>query len=148
MSSDRRSCAVVVAATLVGCTPAAPHYGYQYQLAQQFSGGEEPESASAEARQLLATARTVAFYPPDICLNSEAGQGPSPNQRMVRASCGVLLSTLERAAERAGYEVLSWQNLRGNKRPSTSRARPTSTSCSRSTSSISGSSTTRRCSGR
>jgi hypothetical protein len=36
---------------------------------------------------------------------------------MAVANCGVLLSNLERAAERAGYEVLSWQNLRGQKRP-------------------------------
>jgi hypothetical protein len=91
-------------------------YGYQYRMHADFSGGEEPEPANAEARQLLANAKTVAFFPPDVCLNID----PDVSQKRVqelRASCGVLLSTLERAAERAGYEVLSWQNLRGTKRP-------------------------------
>jgi hypothetical protein len=49
-----------------------------------------------------------------VCVNAESGDQKA---KQLRASCGVLLSTLERAAERAGYEVLSWQNLRGTKRP-------------------------------
>lgn len=104
------------APVLAACQPA-PTYGYQYQLAQQFGGGEEPEGANREARELLASARTVAFYPPDLCLNTETASAGKHNQKLVQANCGVLMSTLERAAERSGYEVLSWQNLRGSKRP-------------------------------
>src|SRR5262249_10327412 len=68
-----------------------------------------------EARQLLARARTIAFYPPDTCLNTTPTD--SQQDKVLRARCGVLLSKLERDAERAGYEVVSWVNLRGNQRP-------------------------------
>ena len=91
-------------------------YGYQYRMQQQFGGGEEPEVAPVEAKQLLANAKTVAFYPPDACINVDTTAGEA-KLKQLRANCGVLLSTLERAAERAGYEVLSWQNLKGGKRP-------------------------------
>jgi hypothetical protein len=98
-----------------GCTKYVT-YGYQYRMQQQFGGGEDPEPAPVEARELLATAKTVAFFPPDACINVDATAGDT-RVKQLRANCGVLLSTLERAAERAGYEVLSWQNLRGGKRP-------------------------------
>ncbi|MEO8844978.1 MAG: hypothetical protein ABI591_15290 [Kofleriaceae bacterium] len=105
----------LVAVVAAGCkTPAT--YGYHYEMAQQFGGAETPESANHEARALLASAKTVAFYPPDLCLNTDTARD-GKHDKMVQANCGVLLSTLERAAERAGYEVLSWQNLRGQKRP-------------------------------
>ncbi|HUS28247.1 MAG TPA: hypothetical protein VMZ53_07055 [Kofleriaceae bacterium] len=104
---------LLLCAALVGCAPNAT-YGYQYQLTQQFTGGEEPEAPGVEARQLLAGAKTVAFYPPDTCLNAETVVANRKLQE-VRANCGVLMSTLERAAQRAGYEVLSWQNLRGGR---------------------------------
>src|ERR1700733_803834 len=113
---DRRKMryfAFVVAVVVAGCTHYTT-YGYQYRVAQQFDSGAEPDPISVEARQLLATAHTVAFYPPDYCVNSESGEHKA---KELRATCGVLLSTLERAAEHAGYEVLSWQNLRGGKRP-------------------------------
>jgi hypothetical protein len=105
----------VAALLTVGCTKYVT-YGYQYRMQQQFGGGEEPEPAPVEARELLATAKTVAFFPPDVCVNVDTTAGDT-RVKQLRANCGVLMSTLERAAERAGYEVLSWQNLRGNKRP-------------------------------
>src|SRR5215831_9652985 len=108
--------AVLALGALAGCPPPVT-YGYQYRVQQQFGGGEEPEPAPLEARQLLANARTVAFFPPDVCINVDAVGAGNVKARMLRANCGVLLSSLERAAEGAGYEVLSWQNLRGNKRP-------------------------------
>jgi hypothetical protein len=108
-----RCSALVLTFLIAGCTHYAA-YGYQYRVTQRFDSGDEPDPVSVEARQLLATAHTVAFYPPDYCVNSESGEHKA---KELRATCGVLLSTLERAAERAGYEVLSWQNLRGNKRP-------------------------------
>ncbi len=111
----RAGTTLVALVGLAACKPP-PTYGYQYKLSQQFGGGEDPEPANHEARELLAAARTVAFYPPDLCLNTQTAGGKH-DQKVVQANCGVLLSTLERAAERAGYEVLSWQNLRGSKRP-------------------------------
>lgn len=111
-----RCVALVALASLAAGCQKYSWYGYQYRMKTEFGGGEEPEAANVEARQLLASARTVAFFPPDVCLNITADVDQKRIQEL-RASCGVLLSTLERAAERAGYEVLSWQNLRGGKRP-------------------------------
>ena len=95
-----------------GCTQYTT-YGYRGTMSKSF-GGEEPEPAPHEARQLLANARTVAFFPPDVCINVDAN---SVKAQRLHANCGVLMSSLERAAESAGYEVVSWQNLRGGKRP-------------------------------
>ena len=102
--------------TVVVCSAACTQYttyGYRGTMSKTF-GGEEPESAPREARQLLANARTVAFYPPDVCINVDTN---SIKAQRLHANCGVLMSSLERAAESAGYEVVSWQNLRGGKRP-------------------------------
>jgi hypothetical protein len=101
----------------VACAPTTTH-SYQYRLEQQFgTGAEQPEAPNVEARQLLAQAKTVAFYPPDSCLNTEA----TSEKRELGAGCGTVMSQLERAAEQAGYEVVSWQNLRpprdSDKRP-------------------------------
>ena len=106
---------MVLASLAGGCTKYA-YYGYQYRFNQEFVG-EEPEMIPVEARQLLASAKTVAFFPPDFCINTDTQiSGDRKRVEQLRASCGVLLSTLERAAEGAGYEVLSWQNLRGTRR--------------------------------
>ncbi len=94
------------------------NYAFEETLpASVFANGEAAEPAGREARQLLATARTVAFYPPDYCINIDAEREMVARYRTLRANCGVLLSSLERAAEKAGYEVVSWQNLRGGQRP-------------------------------
>lgn len=99
---------------LVGCSTTT--YGYQYKMQQQFTGGEEPEPPTREARDLLAQARTVAFYPPDECVNADSSN-TRERQAEIHAKCGATMSALEHAAEDAGYQVLSWQNLRGSKRP-------------------------------
>jgi len=112
MNQLARRCIALVAVGGVAASCTVSTYGYQYKVRQDFGGGEEPEQPSAEARQLLANATTVAFYPPDVCLNTDTAASEKRVQQL-RASCGVLMSTLERAAERAGYEVYSWQNLRG-----------------------------------
>lgn len=109
----RTSYLLLASLAATGCTKSAT-YGYQYRVEQQFAGGEDPEPAPVEARKLLAGAKTVAFYPPDRCVNTT---DKAASEKEFRANCGVLLSLLERAAERAGYEVVSWVNLRGNNRP-------------------------------
>jgi hypothetical protein len=97
----------------VGCSTTT--YGYQYRMQQQFTGGEEPEPPGREARDMLANAKTVAFYPPDECVNADPTTARE-SQAEIHARCGAMMSALERAAEDAGYQVLSWQNLRGSKR--------------------------------
>jgi hypothetical protein len=113
---------VLCVVLLAGC-PKYTTYGYDYRMSQQLGLSEDPTPPSVEARKLLQSAKTVAFYPPQGCLNTEMvnlGANSAEERRRLqelRASCGVLMSSLERAAESAGYEVLSWQNLNGQKRP-------------------------------
>ena len=114
---ERIATSFVAAVTVLAACKPPMVYSYQYRLTQDFAADEEPEPASVEARQLLAGARTVAFFPPDYCLRAGLEEGAAADQRTMRANCGVLLSSLERAAESVGYQVLSWQNLRGDKRP-------------------------------
>lgn len=101
----------VALVALASC--ATTTYSYQYKRTQDFGVGEQPEPAPREARELLANAKTVAFFPPDACVNADPTQARAQE---IRAQCGAMMSALERAAEDAGYEVLSWQNLRGSKR--------------------------------
>lgn len=102
-----RITALACATSVFGCTYSktfgyTPHYDVQVT-------GEDPEPAPVEARQLLAGAKTVGFYPPDRCINTT---DKAEEEKQFRANCGVLLSYLERSAEKAGYEVVSWVNLR------------------------------------
>jgi hypothetical protein len=85
------------------CKTAPPTvtYAYQVHAADVAAKTEGPDAPAADTRQMLANARIVAFFPPDPC----------------DAHCGQVVATLERGAEHAGYQVLSWQNLRGAKRP-------------------------------
>lgn len=114
MPSLFESLALLHVASLVACGHTST-YGYQSTFDKQFLGSEDSEAPPVEARQLLAGARTVAFFPPDTCLNTTPTE--THQDKVLRARCGVLLSKLERDAERAGYEVVSWVNLRGNQRP-------------------------------
>lgn len=114
MASRFGNLALLSVGSLVACGHTST-YGYQSTFDKQFLGSEESEPPPVEARQLLAGARTVAFYPPDTCLNTTPTE--TQQDKVLRARCGVLLSKLERDAERAGYEVVSWVNLRGNQRP-------------------------------
>jgi hypothetical protein len=117
-AADMANRSEMLALVCVGALAACAHtstYGYQSSFDKQFLGNELPEQPPVEARQLLSTARTIAFFPPDSCINSTSAE--TQQDKVVRARCGVLLSRLERDAERAGYEVVSWVNLRGNQRP-------------------------------
>jgi len=88
---------------LGACKPPAltVTYAYQVHAAEVAAHTEGPEPPAVETKQMLANARTVAFFPPDPC----------------DAHCTQLVGNLEKAAEHAGYQVVSWQNLRGAKRP-------------------------------
>jgi len=94
---------VVLAMAVAGCaqTASTVTYGYQVHAAALAAHTDGPDAPAAETTQMLVNARTVAFFPPDPC----------------DARCTELVTTLERGAEHAGYQVVAWQNLRGAKRP-------------------------------
>ena len=81
---------------LLASQPACPKpmsYAYQERLpASAFGPADSAEPAGREARQLLSMARTVAFYPPDYCINVDKDE--VARNRTLRANCGVLLSSV------------------------------------------------------
>lgn len=119
MSSNRRllSFASSVALLLGGCTKKAT-YGYERTYHVQFPEDYDPAPITAEARQVLARARTVAFHPPDYCTEPrDRAAGVSVDSNLLRLDCGVIVSSLERSAEEVGFKVVSWRTLRGAERP-------------------------------
>lgn len=77
------------------------------------TGNSEP---APEARDIVKTATSLAFNPPDACSDVKAaGAGATEVNNVMRLQCGVLMTELEAAATRAGFSVLSWQTLRGGR---------------------------------
>lgn len=101
--------ALACALSMASCTYTKT-FGYTPQYQVQVTD-EEPEVATAEARRLLASATTIAFYAPDRCVNTS---DKAEEEKQFRASCGVLLTYLELEAKKAGYDVVSWQNVRSD----------------------------------
>jgi len=53
-----------------------------------------------------------------MCLDMRAGEtSTTVDKRVLRMQCGVTMSELEREAEHAGFDVVTWQSLKGGTRP-------------------------------
>lgn len=65
-----------------------------------------------DAAALLGPGRRIAFYPPDSCRQTTAAPEGAQQVELVGMNCGVLMSSLETTAAKAGYEVVSWQLLK------------------------------------
>ena len=108
---------VATAASLAACAKTGT-YSYQRKLEVKFPEDYAPAPMTAEAREVLSTARSVAFSPPDFCVEpDDRRHGVEVEQGMLRLDCGVIVSALERSAEQAGYRVVSFRTLRGSDRP-------------------------------
>lgn len=105
-------CGVVV--SLLGC--AGPRtYGVRFNLEGQRQVDLASTPPSPEVATILRGATTLAFNPPDACRDVKAaGAGASEVSNVMRLSCGVLMTELEGAAAREGFQVVSWQTLRGS----------------------------------
>jgi len=110
--------------SVVGCGSTSvrvvqtPRY-YGYTVAADSSlGREAPPEAPGKATVALSKLKRVAFVPPDMCLDMRAGDtSTTVDKRVLRMQCGVTMSELEREAERAGFDVVTWQSLKGGSRP-------------------------------
>src|SRR5262245_13086891 len=92
-------------------------YGYEMSGSTTLDR-EPPPIAPDKAVAALASQRRVAFVPPDSCLDMRAADSSTAvDRRVLRMQCGVTMSELEREAERAGFEVVTWQSLKGGARP-------------------------------
>jgi len=79
-------------------------------------GVDKSKFASSTGREVLASARSVAFIPPDVCADlKSADAGTKSSVQVASTSCSVLMNSLEEAAAAAGYEVVSSQVLRSAK---------------------------------
>lgn len=99
--------------SLLAC--AGPtYYGVQYQLDRKNLVAADQQPPGPDARSVVKNAVTVAFFPPDACRETKsAGAGATELSNALRMRCGVLMAELESEAARAGFQVVSWQTLRG-----------------------------------
>jgi hypothetical protein len=108
---------VLLTAQSLGCA-STKYYGVDYALQKKSVLSDAAQSPAPSAVDAMAGATTVAFFPPDACRDEKAaGAGSTEVSNVLRLTCGVLMSELEAEAGRAGFQVVSWQTLRGTKRP-------------------------------
>ena len=112
---------LVFAMLVLGCAAGGGgirYYGVTSATAQAVPEFREALPLSDQARAELKRGDTVAFFPPDRCLERSATpSGSIQDQQVLHTQCGVVMTELERAAMAAGYQVVSWQSLRGSNRP-------------------------------
>ena len=76
-----------------------------------------PPSAPGKATSAIKTLKRVAFVPPDSCLDMRGGDTSTVvDKQVLRMQCGVTMSELEREAEQVGFDVVTWQSLKGGSR--------------------------------
>ncbi len=94
------------------------YYGVSSVASQTIPELKDTEPLTEQAKSALGKGATVAFFPPDACLDRGAvPSGTQQDQQVLRLQCGVVMTELETAAIAAGFQVVSWQSLRGNERP-------------------------------
>lgn len=104
----------VYIAICASCVPTTTgsYYSVGYKISTRSTQTEsDPETLKlppSAAIELLAEVKTVAFAPPDTCLESGIGNDIATQR------CGEVMTALEQAASESGLQVVSWQSLRGN----------------------------------
>ncbi|MBL0219111.1 MAG: hypothetical protein IPQ07_35230 [Myxococcales bacterium] len=93
------------------------YYGYT-STATASLDREAPPDAPPKATEAIKKFKRVAFVPPDTCLDMRAADTSSTvDKRVIRMQCGVTMSELEREAEKVGFDVVTWQSLKGASKP-------------------------------
>ena len=105
------------AAAAAGCA-STRYYGVRHDQAQSVPELQRTDPPDAQAVGELRHSTTIAFFPPDSCLDRRsAPTGTQRDEQLLRLSCGTAMTDLEKAAIAAGFEVVSWQSLRGSGQP-------------------------------
>ncbi|HEU0030544.1 MAG TPA: hypothetical protein VFQ53_07925 [Kofleriaceae bacterium] len=92
-------------------------YGYTTQSSASLDR-EPPPTPPDKASDAIKRLRRVAFVPPDTCLDMRAADTSSTvDKRVIRMQCGVTMSELEHEAEKVGFDVVTWQSLKGAQKP-------------------------------
>lgn len=93
------------------------YYGYTATASASLDR-EAPPQAPDKATDAIRKLKRVAFVPPDTCLDMRAADTSSTvDKRVIRMQCGVTMSELEREAEKVGFDVVTWQSLKGASKP-------------------------------
>src|SRR5215467_13621189 len=92
---------------------------YAYTVASETSlDREEPPVPPAKTIAAINKLKRVAFVPPDSCLDMRAADtSTTVEKRVLRMQCGVTMSELEREAARVGFDIVTWQSLKGGQKP-------------------------------
>ena len=92
---------------------------YAYTVAGESSLDKEPPpQAPGKAVAAIKKMKRVAFVPPDTCLDMRAADtSTTVDKRVLRMQCGVTMSEMEREAEKVGFDVVTWQSLKGANKP-------------------------------
>jgi len=117
-------CVVVASIVATACSTTSTKtiattrfYGYTVVSTTSLDR-EGPPAPPEKARTAIAKLRRVAFVPPDSCLDMRAADtSTTVEKRVLRMQCGVTMSELEREAERVGFDIVTWQSLKGGQKP-------------------------------
>lgn len=107
--------AVAIAIIVGGCTNK---YILVKKASHRVSAPENKAEVVATARykEMASNITVIAYRPPDLCLNQAASQATglaSSDQEVLKTTCGVWISELERAFAEKGFKVISWGSLLG-----------------------------------
>jgi len=103
--------------TVTQTVPTTRFYGYTASASATLDR-EPPPTAPDKATDAIKRFKRVAFVPPDSCLDMRgADTGSTVDKRVIRMQCGVTMSELEREAEKVGFDVVTWQSLKGASKP-------------------------------
>ena len=122
--STRVQLVVVATVAVTACTttttrtiPTTRFYGYTVVSTTSLDREDAPTPPD-RARAAITKLRRVAFVPPDSCLDMRAADtGTTVEKRVLRMQCGVTMSELEREAARVGFDIVTWQSLKGGQKP-------------------------------
>ncbi len=108
---------VSIGGLLSGCGASSTYYAatnhVTYTANKEVDAEDDVRTVEADAPSLLRAGATIAFYPPDSCLTTNAAaSGSEEKESFLRMQCGVLMSGLEKAAAVEGYRVVSWHLLK------------------------------------
>jgi hypothetical protein len=113
----RRALALVLTVATASCTTTTTYYAAVARTAAspQAAPTDDARVTDPAVQSQLGPGVTLALYPPDSCTTTAAAPpGSAGGQGFVQMQCGVLMSGLEKAAAGEGYNVVSWQLLKGD----------------------------------
>jgi len=111
---------------VIGCShspvvypdPKPMYYFAEYMVTRRAANSELPVKSDIlvqDIDQSLKSGKRVALLPPDNCGNHKVvPQGARNQETAIQMDCGVLMASIETELARVGYQVISWQAIKGS----------------------------------